>query len=69
VKPDGALSSPEQELIIKQLIVPKVEAKTPKTWPPHPLPSTCRENVYETPKHRYGNDVDVRKEEAQTEEE
>jgi len=63
--PDRALPYPEPELSEKQLIVPRVEAKTPKTRPPYPLPSTSREILYETPKQGY-DDVT---EEVQTEEE
>ena len=61
-----ALPSPDSELA-KQVIVPKVEARTPlkKTRPLSPLPSTSREILYETPKQGYDDGVT---EEEQTEE-
>jgi len=45
VIPDRALPSTETVLSEKQLIVPKIESKTPKTRPHSPLPSTSRETL------------------------
>jgi len=49
VMPYGALSSHEPELRLKELIVPKFEAKMPKTRSPSPLTSTFREKLYLRP--------------------
>jgi len=54
-------SSPEPEPA-KQLIIPKLGAKTHKTRPPKPLPSTSRE--MKTPKQGYDDDDATEKEEG-----
>jgi len=69
--PIRALHSSLDPELSKQLIVSKVEAKTPRRSLPSPIPLTSKEIVYETPKQGFiPGDGDVTEQEAaQTEDE